>query len=1067
MLLFYLFICVHGITKQPTTAPTFPPTSAPTSAPTPKPDYCNGPATLNGTSGIINYMVGSYESKNCSWSITARPKEVVYLNFSRLEVSVDSSYCKDCVGACLKSAQGFLYSCSDLRSYCASNSIVKSVCPQTCQLCDNCQYSYLRVRSGGAELSRACGLDTPMPLLVTSPEQNVTVDIVWGYMLAGGYTPISRTDGFTLSWRSAPSPQAFNGTRKCGRVKNLQGTSGGLISDGSEGTYAPNSNCLWVIAAPTGSFVNLQFTQFELKVGTSMGANGFTSCLTDYVRVYDGNFTTGNAPILGTFCGTRMPRNLTSSQQFLSVQFVSDDVPVSTVGFEAQYSFTSQPGPSPNYCSGTVNVTSPGTIVQSGDYPPSLCRWVIAAPPGQFVQLDFVELSVEPSFPACEYDYVEVLDSGLMLMRLCDNISPPTLTSFSNQATIVFFADDYLAGSGMTVVVSFVNTPGVKPSMCVNGTTLITAGANDTGIIEDGPVYGRTNEINTNCSWLIVSPPGTTVKLIYRRLELDPNCTGDSIIVYDGTNATAAQLQQVCGTRLPDPVTSRSNSLFVAYGANGVVFGSGFSIRYTIVNAPDNLHTDRQCDGVTELNSSSPRNFSDSSDGSSPRVSCVWRIIAPPSQFISLNITSIDLGLGDDGCLFEYLTVHDGDSHAFPLIDTCGQSLPASVVSSSNVLSILYFNDFSKRSPGFTASWDLVDKPGSNSGRVCGGTIYPASQLLPRNGETSGVISQTGDMTDYRHGIYCGWVIQAPQGQFVRLRFTNFSSPNPTGICRSYLAVLDGPSAHDYELQKSCGNELPLAVVSTQSTLHVQALDFGPASLYFEAQWDFVTVTPGRPCNGSVEYREPNGTIASGGQSYASNANCSFQLTAPVGQVIRLTVASFSLQLPVNGSCKDLVRIESGSDVLYEGCTLASNTTFFTNVNSARVSFTSDNSIAAAGFVINYLFMFPLSPAPSAMPTTRSPSSAAPTSPTAREITFAPSTGSPTSQPQSPTAALVQKEAEQEDVAGTIIATLIALMLVCVFGGILGHLFYKKRKARTAQVQPTTDEAAGQEITVL
>jgi len=719
------------------------------------------------------------------------------------------------------------------------------------------------------------------------------------------------------------------------------------------------------------------------------------------------------------------------------------------------------------------------------------------------VLVEFVELSIEPSFPSCEFDFIEVLDSSLMLMRLCDTIYPPVVISFSNEIDIMFYADEYIAGNGFTIFVNFVDTPGVRPFMCLPEGTVINATTNETGIIENGPVYGRFDIINTNCSWLIQSPPSTTIKLIYRRLELDQTCQGDAVSVYDGSSSSSPLLQQVCGTRLPDSVSSSRNTMFVQYGANGQVYGSGFTIRYTIESVPD-LHTATECAGLQELNASSPRTISDNSDGSTPRMLCNWRITVPPGKYIALNVTKLDLGPGDDGCVYEYLTVYNAADKHLPLFDTCGRVLPGPVRSTSNVLFLEFFNEGSRNTPAFQASWDIVDQPGSMDTQVCAGVSYPyINTIRPLNGETSGRLSQRGSTTDFRHGVSCNWIIFGPPGQFIRLTFLNFTAadPNAEAGCESYLAAFDGANITDYELMRSCGSTLPLSLTSSQNMLHLQMVDFGPSPFLFEAQWEFVNMSLGRLCDGTVQLTDPNGTIKSGARGYAPSVDCTFLIQAPVGQRIQLAPVYFALLSDPNGQCSSTVRITSGSSQLFQGCSLP--TTLVSTTNSMQISFTSTTATTPQtdGFIFNYLFITPASPtmgAPSSLAPSGAPSPPQPTSPTAMEITFSPTTGSPVTSVNRPTSppAAAAASTDKPDTVGTVIAVLLVLLLVGVVGGIATHYYCKKKRAavvegidmregaqdgtnttqtaprkggKTAKVQPVDDESetAGGEITVL
>ena len=52
--------------------------------------------------------------------------------------------------------------------------------------------------------------------------------------------------------------------------------------------------------------------------------------------------------------------------------------------------------------------------------------------------------------------------------------------------------------------------------------------------------------------------------------------------IYDGGSSDAALVGEFCGTHLPSPVISTSNSLFMRFSTDGVQVGPGFLARYYI-----------------------------------------------------------------------------------------------------------------------------------------------------------------------------------------------------------------------------------------------------------------------------------------------------------------------------------------------------------------------------------------------------------------------------------------------------------------------------------------------------
>lgn len=118
----------------------------------------------------------------------------------------------------------------------------------------------------------------------------------------------------------------------CKDEKFLAGQPG-VFTDGSGAAdYAGNSDCKWLITAPEGKRVRLEFSDFD------------TEARVDQIYVFDGEGT--QERIIGLFSGSRVPPVVVSSGRKLLVWFVTDDKTHGR-GWEARYGFTTpdaQPG---------------------------------------------------------------------------------------------------------------------------------------------------------------------------------------------------------------------------------------------------------------------------------------------------------------------------------------------------------------------------------------------------------------------------------------------------------------------------------------------------------------------------------------------------------------------------------------------------------------------------------------------------------------------------------------------------------------------------------------------------
>jgi hypothetical protein len=107
----------------------------------------------------------------------------------------------------------------------------------------------------------------------------------------------------------------------------LTNPSGTLYdSGGPNGPYAADERSIWLIQAPQGSVISIQFSAFDLE-------SSF-----DKLFIYNG--ATLTSPLLGTYTGNTLPPNIQSSGNTLTLEFRSDCA-TQLSGWTATYQVTS------------------------------------------------------------------------------------------------------------------------------------------------------------------------------------------------------------------------------------------------------------------------------------------------------------------------------------------------------------------------------------------------------------------------------------------------------------------------------------------------------------------------------------------------------------------------------------------------------------------------------------------------------------------------------------------------------------------------------------------------------
>lgn len=920
-----------SLSSAPSSAPSFDLSGEPTSqpsgtAPTSVPVYCgSSPAELN-VPGRVQYSTSEYPTsfRGCQWNLHAGVGNFVKIDIQS-HISVLPTYCNDfgyqfCVGytdgKCDQTA---------LVAYCGEHpcmnnlalqkavsrvetpsNATSSLCPLTCHECKSCNYNYVLISdANGVELHRSCGLK-PTLVTVVSNTSDVTVRFVRGFLQRLKYRDTN--DSYVLDdglWASAVfSAQSlamgpddylnftWNVTREatsgvpawCSGVVQIGTAPGQITPSGTYPYYANNANCTWIITAPTGQYVSLKFPRFSLQPsfdGTFRDSPQATALdnFADYITIRDGPSNT----LRGPFAGIVSPGNITSVSQSFEIHFRSDDKLIYE-GFAIEYEFVSTPGTGPRFCSGSVNLTLPGEVILDGTYPSnSRCTWFIIAPPTQFVKIEWKEFSLEGNFTKCikdKSDYVKVeTSSGQVLQYLCGEVSQiPSLTSTGNIVKVSFVSDSFVSGAGFRFVYSFVNEAGKAPASCA-GAQVVRASANAKGAIGDGLLTGRSDNPARACTWIVSAPAGAVVHFHFVRI-LVRHCPQDleytnNVGVYDGQGISGPHLADVCGSALPPPSVSSTNAMtinFVGDGGDDGFFGF-YEIKMNSTNS-------FSCAGVQAITSANGNNGVLESGNSGSRTSsdCTWKITAPPGQFVQLQLVTMAVGVGIDGCKQKWVGGFDGeDDKAWPFFSTCGSAtFPSPMyVSTGSSVTVRYVDVDGDVATNFRIVWKFVAQPGDHSAHcwneVVGNPVVGSSTSYTPVVNNI-VEQQQGQGPFFRKGLWCAWKVEPGANRIVQIKWRSalWSGVNfDAGYCGDYVQIssdpglLPNPSSNHHIL---CSNAGRGAGAAFEQALSVPAdsIQFsGPVYIRLSAYQDLQFSIGVRIFNGPVI--EPEERDASSG----------------------------------------------------------------------------------------------------------------------------------------------------------------------------------------------------------
>ncbi|KAL2720343.1 bone morphogenetic protein 1 [Vespula squamosa] len=334
---------------------------------------------------------------------------------------------------------------------------------------DYCRSDYLEIRDGywykSHVLGRFCGSGKiHEPVVSTGSRMLVT------------YVTSERQSGhrgFTASYEAV-----------CGGDVELDGV-GHLESPNYPEEYQSSKECVWRLSVPQDYQVALKFQSFEIE--------NHDNCVYDYVEVRDGH--NADSPLIGVYCGYKIPPDIKSTGNKLLVKFVSDGS-VQKAGFSATfmkefdeceltnhgcehdcintlggfecsckigYELHSDGKHCEDACGGIFD-DSNGTITSPSfpeTYPGNKnCIWEIIAPPQYRITLNFTHFDLEGNNAyqqECEYDSLEIASKlGDDILRkhgiFCGVRLPPMITSEGNSMRIVFTSDNSVQKTGFAAV---------------------------------------------------------------------------------------------------------------------------------------------------------------------------------------------------------------------------------------------------------------------------------------------------------------------------------------------------------------------------------------------------------------------------------------------------------------------------------------------------------------------------------------------------------------------------------------------------------------------------------------
>uniref|UniRef100_A0A6P4EUP2 Metalloendopeptidase n=1 Tax=Drosophila rhopaloa TaxID=1041015 RepID=A0A6P4EUP2_DRORH len=619
---------------------------------------------------------------------------------------------------------------------------------------NNCETDYLEIRDGYFEKSplikRICGKVDKDVIRTETSRMLLT------------YVNTRRIEGF----------RGFKAEFDvvCGGELSVDEAVSRLESPNYPLDYLPNKECVWKITAPENHQVALKFQSFEVENHDScvydyVEVRDGPVQDSPLIGVFCGYKPPPNMKSSGNSMFVKFVSDTSVQKAGFSAVFMKevDECETQNHGCEHEcintlggyecscrigYELHSDKKHCEDACGGVIEY--PNGTITSPSFPemyPLLkeCIWEIVAPPKHRISLNFTHFDLEGTAHQqsdCGYDSVTVYSklSENRLKRIgtfCGSAIPPAATSEGNALRLEFHSDKSIQRSGFAAVFftdidecavnnggcqhECRNTIGSYICMCHNGYSMHENGHD----CKEGeckyeisaafgtifsPNYPDSYPPNADCVWHFITTPGHRIKLIFNEFDVESHqeCTYDNVAVYDGESESSSVLGRFCGDKIPFPISSTYNQMYMVLKTDKNKQKSGFTASHSTA-----------CGGYLRATSQVQQFYSHARFGNmdyDDSMDCEWTIAAPDNSYVQLIFLTFDIE-SSENCTFDYVQVFSDIDDVYgqygPMYGQyCGNVLPQDINSMTHSLLVRFKTDASVAMKGFSASYVAVPNSG-------------------------------------------------------------------------------------------------------------------------------------------------------------------------------------------------------------------------------------------------------------------------------------------------------------------------------------------------------------------
>ncbi|XP_030569623.1 cubilin homolog [Drosophila novamexicana] len=616
--------------------------------------------------------------------------------------------------------------------------------------------------------------------------------------------------------------------------------------------YGPSENCTWLIRAPLGSRIELIVKNFTLEASSD-------ACYADYLEIRNGDQPT--SPLIGRYCGDRIPPRLPSYGNVLYVHFESD-YGVEEAGFHLIWEAAAT-GCGGKLSSSMGAIHSPHNV--AGNSGAVACDWQISVAQGSTVRLQLQSRDDVCNGQLTIYDGPTTRSNQLRLN--CSSAGQQMNLEASSNRVLVRYNVDNETPEDINFVLDYTTNCQVRLEQM-------------RGAIET-PNFPDNYPTNTNCEWDIRGGASSNrIQLVFSHLAVErtdsDNCIFDYVLLGDYRDEQLISERRLCSAKDLD-ITSVGNRLLIRFNSDASEQEQGFHAEYKRLGCGDEL----QGPGGTFETPNAPYSVG---------LDCDWSITVPEGYQIRLLLRELHIETPQGDCSQDVLTVMPGGNSSQVLLRSCQvESNVQTLISPANELRVRFQSSPQRARKYIKASYVMVPA-------VCGGYMSLSSGTIT----SPGFYEQGHDI--YDKDVECVWTLEATDTHSFLLHFEPFNLTDSSNCSVAWLELSSTKAGNSERfIERYCGDKPPSAViVQNRLRLHFKVSSgfWGKFALHYE-----------RICGG--------GRIASEGYLRSRlDEHCYWTIFGPEGSKISLNINQLDCPrcTAADGNCTAGLRILNNED---------------------------------------------------------------------------------------------------------------------------------------------------------